>query len=74
MNGESRPARRLPHNSNAACEPSERVGDRLAWSRVVRGLSDEELVDCVRAQVAVERAVIAYRTSAAAPIRFDVPA
>jgi hypothetical protein len=74
VNGRSRPSRRLPDNSNAVCEPSARLGDQLAWSRVVRGFTDEELVDCVRAQVAVERAVNTYRSSAAPPVRFDVPA
>jgi hypothetical protein len=73
MNEESRPSRRLSDNWNAACEPSGRLGDRLAWSRAVRGFTDEELVDCVRAQIAVERAVNTYRSSAAPPVRFDVP-
>jgi hypothetical protein len=74
MNRESGPSRPLPNNSNAACQPSVRLGDQLAWSRTVRSFSDDELVDCVRAQVAVERAVNTYRSSAAPPVRFDVPA
>jgi hypothetical protein len=74
VNEESRPSQRLPDKWNAACEPSARLGDRRAWARTVRSLSDDELVDCVRAQIAVERAVNTYRSSAAPPVRFDVPA
>jgi hypothetical protein len=74
MKGRSRPSRRLPDNWNAACEPSVRPGDRRAWARQVREFSDEELVQCVRAQVAVDRAVNTHLASAAASIRFDVPA
>ena len=74
MNEERRPSRRLPDNWNAACEPSVRPGDRRAWACQVRQLSDDELIQCVRAQVAVDHAVDTYRASAAAPIHFDVPA
>lgn len=73
MNGKSRPARRLPDNWNAACEPNARPGDRRAWARQVRQLSDDELLRCVRAQVAVDHAVDTYRASAVAPIHFDAP-
>jgi hypothetical protein len=74
VNGRSRLAGRLPYDSNNACEPSARLGDRLAWAREVRHLSDDELVQCVRAQVAVDHAVDTYRASTSVPIRFDVPA
>jgi hypothetical protein len=74
VNGRSRASRRLPDDWNAACEPSVRLGDRRAWARQVRHFSDDELVQCVRAQVGVDRAVSTYLARAAAPIRFDVPA
>jgi hypothetical protein len=71
-NEESHPARWLPGNSSVY-EPSGRIGGGRAWAREVRNFSDEELLRCVRAQVAVDRAVNTYRSSAATPIRFDVP-
>jgi hypothetical protein len=72
MNEESRPVRRLPGRSSAV-KPNTHPGGDRAWERDVRMLSDEDLMLVVRAQIAVDRAVNTYRTSAAAPISFDVP-
>ena len=64
--------RRLP-NITAPDSNNQRGAER-AWARQVRSFSDEELLRCVRAQVAVDTAVNTYRESAAAPFSFDVPA
>jgi hypothetical protein len=73
MNARSRSAKRLPRNitaskSNAGC------GGQRAWAREVNCLADEDLILCVRAQVAVDDAVNTYRRNAAPPISFEVPA
>ena len=73
MNEESRPARRLPDKITAG-KPNSRCGGQRAWARGVSSFSDDELILCVRAQVAVDSAVNTYRKSAAAPFSFDVPA
>jgi hypothetical protein len=72
VNERSRPARRLPKNITAS-ESSGCCGGQRAWEREVRTLSDEELIRCVRAMVAVDRAVNTYRRHAASPISFEVP-
>jgi hypothetical protein len=63
MNKESRPARRLPSEHPALRVPKREdvhAGQR-AWRREVAGLSDDELIRCVRGLVSVDRAVAACR-------------
>jgi hypothetical protein len=74
MNEESRPARRLPKLNITGSDPNSRCGGQRAWAREVNSFKDDELLRCVRAQVAVDTAVNTYRKSAAAPFSFDVPA
>ena len=71
-NEESRPVRRLSENFFTT-KPNMHPGEQRAWEREVRRFNDEELIACVRAQVAVDRACNTYRKSAAAPYSFDVP-
>jgi hypothetical protein len=73
MNGKSRPARRLSDNYTSA-DSNSRCGGQRAWACQVLSFSDEELLRCVRAQVAVDSVVNTYRQSAAAPYSFEVPA
>jgi hypothetical protein len=61
------PERRCGMADAARIEYTQCGGQR-AWEREVRALSDEDLIRCVRAQVAVERAVSTYRKGAARPI------
>jgi hypothetical protein len=63
--------RRLPNITVA--DSNSRFGVERAWARQVRSFTDEELLRCVRAQVAVDTACNTYRKGAAAPFSFDVP-
>lgn len=56
MNEERCSAKRLP-DSSVSANATRHHGAQRAWEREVRDLSDEELRLCVRAQVAVDRAV-----------------
>jgi hypothetical protein len=72
MNEESRPAER-PSRNIIASESRGGCRGQRAWERAVRMFSDDELILCVRTQVAVDRAVNTYRRNAAPPITFEVP-